>query len=94
MSQIITISLTLEDYEFLMEQKKLGLKPSQVFRDALELVRDRIARNGNSDDWQNKRKLAIVTDEKYKMELYLKKKKLLDAYYEEQFEERQKTGVL
>lgn len=87
-SQIITISLTLEDYEFLKERQKAGLSASALFRDALMKVRRQVNEGIDLSEVAIAAKFERFNQHIQKMNVFLEKRRLLNVFLEESREGR------
>lgn len=88
MSQIITVSLSLEDWEFVKIQQKKGLSPSAVFRDALAKIRRQVNEGIDLSEVAIAAKFDRYNQIIQKLNAFLNKKGLYYAFLEEERNER------
>lgn len=84
MSQIITISLSLEDYEFLKERQKKGLSPSKLFSSALDRVRRQINEGIDMSEVAIAAKFERYNQLLQKMSSFLDKRGLYHVFLDEE----------
>jgi len=84
MAQIISISISLVDYEFLKEQQKKGLSPSALFSDALCKVRRQVNEGIDLSEVAIAAKFDRYHQLIQKLTTYLDKRGLYHAFLEEE----------
>lgn len=84
MAQTITISIPIEDFEFLKERQKMGLSPSRLFQDALARVRRQVNEGIDLSEVAIASKFERYNQLIQKLNRFLDKRGLQNVFLEEE----------